>query len=208
MAVAAPASFAVQDFTLERLDRLYATREDVTWRHDVDFDPDAALRMAEFEAERRVRSTFYVMARSEFYNPFAKATRGILRRIRTLGHQIGMHVDLEQPRTAPVTTETMRVTCRWDRELFDSGGVYVSDRVSFHAPPRSIYWRDVPGFDHALAGRWRDRCLSDSRGVWREEPEAFLQRVEGPVQLNLHPEWWFWPPEVADQARAVEALKP
>ena len=38
-------------------------------RHDVDFDLDQALRMAEFEARNGWRAHYFVLLRSAFYNP-------------------------------------------------------------------------------------------------------------------------------------------
>lgn len=65
----------------------------VILRHDVDQSLSQALRMAELEAEEGVRSTWFVLLRTDFYNVFSKAGTEALRHIRSLGHEIGLHFD-------------------------------------------------------------------------------------------------------------------
>ncbi len=196
------------DFSLARLERLLrADHPDVEWRHDVDFDPECALKMAQFEHRLGVRSTYYVMGRGDSYNPFGPKTRQIFKEIIGYGHLLGMHVDLELGRGSSVTTETMRIRCEWDWLLWQESDLDMTRRVTFHAPPRSIYWRDIPGFDHLLGAEWEDRYIADSRGVWRDNPDERLATGE-PIQLNIHSEWYWWPEEIAARRRKEEAAKP
>ena len=197
----------MSDFTRERLKRLLATQRPVFWRHDVDFDPDCALKMARLEHRLGVQSTYYVMARSEFYNPFAAKTRQTFLEIAGYGHKLGLHVDLELGRRAEVDVRRMVDYTVDDRALL-CRVLPVEDCVSFHAPPSDVYWRDVPGFEHALAPMWRGRYVADSRGRFAHgEPEHYLA-LDGPVQIGLHCEWWWWPPERAERSRKIEAGKP
>lgn len=180
-------------------------RPGVRWRHDVDYDPTCALEMAAVELSCHVRSTYFIRARGP-YNPFSIEVRGILHGIQACGHQLGIHVDLELSRDT-LTPDWLleRATLR-DYKLLSSEYT-VSRQVSFHAPPRDVYWRDVPGFEHALHRGWKDRVVSDSRGVWHGDPDAMLAGND-PVALSLHPEWWHWPQEKADEWRVIEAAKP
>jgi len=198
----------VSDFTHGRLVGLLAEADRIIFRHDVDYDPECALRMAEVEHDHHVRATYYIMGRGS-YNPFAADVKRILYGILALGHDLGCHVDLGLPRDAGVPDWVMsRAAIREHRLL--SAEYPVTRKVSFHAPPSAVYWRDVHGFDHAMSANWRDRYLADSRGVWRDSPEDALEalRPGERLQLNLHPEWWFWPAEKADEWRVVEAAKP
>jgi len=185
--------------------------EQIELRHDIDFDPTCALEMAKFETACRVRATFYFMVRGP-YNSFSPDNTEIIRRIRSLGHEIGLHVELGLPREAETPVWLLRRACTSELRLAVAGHAdCVGGKVSFHAPPRSVYWRTVPGFEHALSPRWEGRYLADSRGVWKEDPLAYisekLERGERP-QILLHPEWWFWPSERADRQREIEAGKP
>lgn len=57
------------------------TQRPVILRHDVVFDLPAALQLAEFEYKNfpEIRSTYFVLITSEFYNVFGKESRDIIR---------------------------------------------------------------------------------------------------------------------------------
>jgi len=60
-------------------------------RHDVDFAPQHSLEMAELEHEHGVASTFFVLVDGQFYDPLEREIVRQLRRIRALGHEVGLH---------------------------------------------------------------------------------------------------------------------
>ena len=59
-------------------------------RHDIDNVIEPALAMAEWEAERGYRSTYYVLHTAPYWND-ERLVRGILERMADLGHEIGLH---------------------------------------------------------------------------------------------------------------------
>lgn len=44
-------------------------------RHDIDNSPEKALQLAKLEKKLSVRSTYFVLLTSDFYNVFSKHTR-------------------------------------------------------------------------------------------------------------------------------------
>ena len=68
-------------------------RKDILWRHDVEFEPDIALRMAEIECELGVKATYFFQMHSEYYNIFDKHYSEVLKKVQNLGHKIGLHFD-------------------------------------------------------------------------------------------------------------------
>jgi hypothetical protein len=64
---------------------VYAGRDVVIMRHDVDQCPASALRMAAIEAELGVRSTWYFRWRT--------AQPAVVREIRDGGHEVGLHFE-------------------------------------------------------------------------------------------------------------------
>ena len=64
---------------------------DLILRHDVDLSLDAALRMAELEAEAGAQATYFLMTGSVFYNLSSSEGERALERLRELGHRIGLH---------------------------------------------------------------------------------------------------------------------
>ena len=66
-------------------------RGDLLLRHDVDLSLDAALRMAELEAEAGATATYFLMTESVFYNLASREGTAALDRLRALGHRVGLH---------------------------------------------------------------------------------------------------------------------
>jgi hypothetical protein len=162
----------VRPFSIERLHAMFEIAPAPTvWRHDVDVSPTAAVSMARFEQERGIRSTFYVMTTSPFYT----ATDAVVlaAQVSALGHRVGLHADL---RATPLDNV---------RRLGDLS-------VSFHCPDESVMWKKLAGVRSAYAPIWKGRYFSDSRGVFAQgDPEDHFGGE--PLQINLHPEWWFDP---------------
>src|SRR6266508_4337715 len=60
-------------------------------RHDVDLSLEAALALAELEAETGAAATYFLMTRSEFYNLGSPSGEQAIVRLRGLGHRVGLH---------------------------------------------------------------------------------------------------------------------
>lgn len=201
-------------FSLDRLRNLLvaATQSDSFIRHDIDFDVEAAYKMAEFEHELGVRANYYVRLLGP-YNPFGKRNRDWLTRISlTLGHRLGVHVDLERGREANVPLDSILKAHERQREMLTTGlgDILEPGLLSVHAPPASVLWLDDPALttvEYAYAGRWEHHYVSDGRGIFRDSPEVML-RDHAPIQIALHPEWWWLPSKQADDLRRQELFAP
>ena len=68
-------------------------RKDVIWRHDVEFEPDLALRMAQIEHEEGVVATYFFQLHSPYYNLFDEHYSKVFYQIKDLGHHCGLHFD-------------------------------------------------------------------------------------------------------------------
>ena len=78
--------YKFDDFTLDNYERLIEIakkkgfnfisytdeyvndRKDILWRHDVEFEPDIAMEMAEIENRLGVKSTYFFQLHSQYYN--------------------------------------------------------------------------------------------------------------------------------------------
>jgi hypothetical protein len=189
------------DFSPARLHKLL-THPNSVLRHDVDYDPNCALRMAQLESELGLRSVYYVRPLDCYQNNRPQT----FQKIYLYGHELGVHADLMEPRNAQISDDQLVDVAEGTFEALCEDLPMVR-RISFHAPPRDVFWRDIEGFDHAVKPEWFGRYIADSRGVFRFQPEQALTWGE-PIQLNLHPEWWFWDRETADRWRKAEATKP
>lgn len=74
-------------------DEFVSERKDIIWRHDVEFEPDIALRMAQIEKEEGVIATYFFQAHSGYYNLFSKHYTEVFNQIKDLGHLVGLHFD-------------------------------------------------------------------------------------------------------------------
>lgn len=74
-------------------DEFVSDRKDVIWRHDVEFEPDIALKMAQIEHEEGIVASYFFQLHSECYNLFDIHYREIFHEIKKLGHLVGLHFD-------------------------------------------------------------------------------------------------------------------
>jgi len=166
-------------------------RGDLFLRHDIDLSLDAALTMAELEAELGVRTTYLLMTESVFYNLASAEGVATIQRLRELGHRIGLHavhprIDLDD-RFEPV--------------------------VSWHNPRPEYMSEEIPGAINVYAERYfsPQTYRSDSNQRWRSGcPHEELRVGSFPwLQVLIHPEIWVYPGTTMGQTmRAmVEAEK-
>jgi hypothetical protein len=181
VSASALAPTSVDDFSQERLLRLFTKAPGAFWRHDVDLSLAAAVKMARFAQIAGVSSTFYLNPRSDFYNLFSREGEETVLAIAGTGHRLGLHVDY---RNGSVLRRVLS-----DRALVNAAyGPAFSNAVSFHMPPTCVLWIDQSEFESAYASKWKDRYLSDSR---REFGPGKENLVSDDVQVALHPEHWF-----------------
>ena len=145
---------------------------DLFLRHDVDLSLDAALMLAELEAEENVQSTYFLMTRSVFYNLASAPGEATIERLRALGHAVGLHAV-------------------WPRAELDRRFDPV---VAWHNPDPPYMSEEIDGAQNVMAPPFfsRDRYGSDSNQSWRSGcPHEALARGEFEwLQLLTHPEIW------------------
>jgi hypothetical protein len=150
---------------------------DLLLRHDIDLSLDAALAMAELEAELEAPATYLLMSASEFYNLAAPSGEAAIVRLRRLGHRVGFHALYPRARPDP----------RLDPVL------------AWHNPDPEYMTAPVNGFTNAMqSGFFDPACYrSDSNQHWRHGcPHQVLARGEFEwLQLLVHPAIWVYPGE-------------
>ena len=150
---------------------------DLLLRHDVDLSLEAALAMAELEAELEAPATYLLMTRSEFYNLAAPSGRDAIERLRRLGHRVGLHAVYPDAEPDP----------RLDAVL------------AWHNPDPDYLTAPVEGFVNVMQPGYFDpeHYRSDSNQRWRHGcPHGPLARGEIEwLQLLIHPEIWVYPGE-------------
>ena len=181
-------------------------------RHDLDMSLQAAEPIAEAEAVLGVAAHYFVLLRTEMYNPFSAAARATLNRIRGLGHEIGLHLDASLYGNDPAALE--QAAARECSALEDAAGAPVRV-VSFHRPAEALlgYGKTLAGRRHTYEPRFfKDMgYCSDSRGGWHygaplDHPAVGAGHA---LQLLTHPIWWTGAPAepVARLGRFLETRR-
>lgn len=171
----------------------------VILRHDIDNSLSQALRLAEIEAEEGVKSTWFVLLRTDFYNPASAASQKTLRRIRELGHEIGLHFD-EMAYDgkggigfyASSSTEEL-IVCEAGI-LADICGCPITT-VSMHHPSKATLEEDlkIPDMVNSYGQTFFHdfKYLSDSRRRWREPVEDIIRGGEyDRLHILTHAFWY------------------
>jgi len=148
---------------------------DLFLRHDVDLSLEAAVSVAELEAEAGARATYFLMTESVFYNLASTAGRRTLERLRDLGHRVGLHAvfpraDLDD-RFEPV--------------------------VAWHNPDPEYMSQPIEGAQNVMAPPFfqPESYRSDSNQRWRHgcPHEDLAAGAFEWLQLLTHPEIWAFP---------------
>jgi hypothetical protein len=150
-------------------------RGDLFLRHDVDLSLEAAVAMAELEADEGATTTYLLMTRSVFYNLASHEGEAALARLRELGHQVGLHA------------------VHPDAELDERFEAV----VAWHNPEPAYMTAPIAGAVNVMEERYFDRATyrSDSNHRWRSGcPHEELRTGTFPwLQVLVHPEIWVYP---------------
>lgn len=165
-------------------------------RHDVDLDLNKALEVAMIENEHGVRATYMVMVNSALYRVEETASRSILRRLISMGHEVALHFDFDSSEERNDHPELSSIEPRIHSACgrLESTIEAEVQSISFHRPVPQLLRGPliVAGRVNAYSKELMAWYLSDSKGTWREgEPLPRLQNPDQPLlQLLIHPIWW------------------
>jgi hypothetical protein len=167
----------------------------IALRHDIDFAPHHSVEMAELEREAGVTSTFFVLVDGQFYDPLQPDVIRQLRRIRDLGHEIGLHFSVASAVHADIGEEVA-----FRLQIL---GTLIGE------PVRSFSQHDVvnagfadvalpaghpPCVDASTAIREHDLLyVSDSAMMWRKLTFETALEENRNLCLLAHPHSWLHP---------------
>ncbi len=165
----------------------------VIFRHDIDNSLERALKIAKLENENNIKSTFFVLLSTDFYNIFSKQSNSILKEIISLGHEVGLHFD--EKRYKINNEKDLEYYVEYEKNLLGGGlGIDVTT-VSMHRPSKWILENDIQ-FKNIINSYSKEflhefKYLSDSRMHWREDVLGII-KGEGYNKLHIltHPFWY------------------
>ena len=148
---------------------------DLLLRHDVDLSLDAALRLAELEADAGAPATYFLMTESVFYNLASEEGEQALARLRELGHRVGLHAVYPHARL----DERFEPVVAWHNPDSDYMTAPVEGALNVMSEP----WFTPATYRSDSNQHWRSGCPHDGLGAG-----AFPW-----LQLLTHPEIWAYP---------------
>ncbi len=99
-------------------------------RHDVEFSPYRALKMAEIDNELGIKSSFFFQIRNNCYNSLSGDNIDIINKISNLGHYIGAHINTSNLSS----NESLKSFVKKDMFILSEFIDTNVDRFSFHRP--------------------------------------------------------------------------
>lgn len=166
-------------------------------RHDVDFNPYDAQKIAEIEYRHEISSTYFFMLKSPLYNLLSPQCKKILYRIADMGHDIALHFDPQL--YLPIENEKLESYLLKEIELLRIHYPFANkDIFSFHRAGRLLNTLDLEfmgSLEHTYQKNYfvPGQYFSDSRAKWGKDgnplqSDAFKNRRG--MQLVTHPMWW------------------
>jgi hypothetical protein len=165
----------------------------VILRHDVDFSLEAALRFAELEYKNGFQSTYFILLSTSFYNPLHKKASDILKEIKVMGHDIGLHFD-EANYSISTKKEVIHYVQKEVSIMSQALGMEINT-VSMHRPSKWVLEADVQ-FDTVINAYGKEffdgfKYLSDSRMHWREDIYQVIEsKAYKRLHILTHPIWY------------------
>jgi hypothetical protein len=164
-------------------------------RHDVDVCLEAAVRLAEQEAEAGFTATYMFIPTSPLYDIVSAEGVARLRHIQELGHEVAIHFDILTSGVAdPNDGDALLRRIDEQSALISNVTGAPVESISFHRPLAIFLGGPdrLGGRVNAYSATLMQCYRSDSAGRWRNgNPLLELPQSAAPVaQLLTHPLWW------------------
>jgi hypothetical protein len=182
-------TFKDQGYQFCLFSELTEPKKQIALRHDIDFDTNFALQSAMVEKQLGIKSTYFFLLRSNFYNIFSPQDFDNIMSIREMGHCISVHFD-------PSIYDNFHEGLKTEVKLFQEFFKEEVNIISLHRPNAFFQEFDAPifGIEHTYQSKYfrNVKYISDSTGVWRfghpfDTPEFAQQKS---IHLLIHPIWW------------------
>jgi len=167
----------------------------ILWRHDVDFSLAYAFELAKIEAANKVRSTYFLLLHSRFYNLLEEENTNLVRKIMALGHDIGIHFDSHYYN---IQEEVMLAKyLRFEMSIYDTIFGKKMKVFSFHNTTPFTLSCTKPkyaGLINTYSNYFQNTLpyCSDSNGYWRHKRLENILSDDSVKKLQVltHPGWW------------------
>ena len=142
-------------------------------RHDVDNSLYDAVKLAKIEYDNNVKSTYFILLSTDFYNIFSKNSRKLINEVISLGHHIGLHFD-EVKYDDINNKDSLKKYVYKEIEIMSRELEVDINVVSMHRPSKWVLEENIV-FDNNIVNTYGKeffenfKYVSDSRMHWRED---------------------------------------
>lgn len=173
----------------------------VLMRHDIDFELESAMRMAEVETDAGITATYFFMIRTPHYNVFSEPGSEAVRAILDRGHRLGLHFDCAAY-TDRNSVNELAEAGRVEADMLEQWFGHAVEVVSYHRPS-SLVLSGAPELSKPRVHTYMKEFtvpiyyVSDSRGRWAHGHPLESAAVQDgkPVHILVHPIWWTIEPD-------------
>ena len=166
----------------------YSKKKIIILRHDVDFDLELALRIAKIENKLGIKSNFFFLINDNHYNIFSEQSEKIVKKILSLKHFIGLHIDPSR-----YVKKNFIKNIKRDVEYFENFYKMRINSFSFHKP--TIYNFSQIKLKHKYHSYNKNllnsyKYISDSSMKFNFKLLNDLIHKGNRIHLLIHPLWW------------------
>jgi glycosyltransferase involved in cell wall biosynthesis len=159
-------------------------------RHDVDVSLQAALKMAKIENSLDIKSTYFILLCSPFYNVLEGDGIAILRQISNMGHEIGLHY---YPPQYAIYQKTPEKSIQLETKILEELLNKKIHSIARHGPWVRDPFSNTKKFINANHPYLRaDLFIHESNRAWVTLDGLSFLFKNNPekVQLLIHPDNW------------------
>lgn len=181
---------------ISNLKKKKSYKKEILLRHDIDFSPQNAIKIAKIEKKNKVYSTFYIQILSPFYSINLDKNLIYLKNIIELGHNIGLHFDASsyKIKSEKDLIKFLNLEKKILARLLDLN-IRKIKSFSFHNPSKRHlnfkkfkYANMINCYSDYIKSRYY--YFSDSNGYWKKFniKNFFIDHEK--IQFLSHPIWW------------------
>ncbi len=179
------------------------------WRHDVDYSPHLALHMAKMESNLSIKATYFFQLHCDFYNLLEKEVFEIAIKIKTLGHEIGLHFDTHffDISDESKLDDSIKIELEYLNKLYD----FQIKAFSFHNTNKFILSCEKErygGLINVYSKYFKSNFYycSDSTGWWRFRRVEDVLNDESMKNVHILTHGSMWSDEVLSPFKRIEKI--